>query len=152
MKNQFLFPYKLKKPALVLLIVSLGFGFLILLFDNSPDFFNILVGEKLKDGQLVPKYLNIGDTLIGSLLILSSLIYAFSREKNEDEYLQKIRLDALVLATYINYGLLFIAFVTIWGFDFLSVLVFNLFTHLLLFIIIFTILKLKMNRSLKYEE
>lgn len=175
MKNQFLFPSKFKKPALFFLILSLSMGMYMTFVNDTPGFLRVKVYDvetgltgfgyfryfmevdeytTVEQDQLPSKnkYEDLGNTLVGSILILSLLIFAFSREKNEDEYIQKIRLDSLVWATYINYGLLFIAFFIFWSFSFLSVMIYNMFTHLLIFVIRFNYYKIKMNRSLKHEE
>lgn len=150
MNSNYLFPNYFKKPALVLfvltLIITLFFG------DLTSDIFKIQIGERLKDGILIPKYRDFGDTIEGFLLILSSLFIAFSKEKEEDEYLTKIRLESLVWATYINYGLLLVSIWIFYGFGFLDILVYNMFSLLIIFIIRFNFYKYKLQRSLKYEE
>ncbi len=177
MKHTFLFPYSIKKPALVLLALSLSLASYIMFIDNDPDFFNaktydkesgytilgywmdicgmeegFRTGEKSDEYHSENHYYEMGSTIVGSLLILSLLLFAFSKEKHEDEYIQKMRLDALLWATYINYGLLLIAFWVFWNFDFLNVMMYNMFTHLLIFIIRFNYLKYKQQLSLKHEE
>ncbi|MBK6498703.1 MAG: hypothetical protein IPG00_11315 [Saprospiraceae bacterium] len=47
---------------------------------------------------------NFTQTIIGLLNIFALLFIAFSKEKEEDEFIRKVRLDALVMATYVNYG------------------------------------------------
>lgn len=84
-------------------------------------------------------------TLIG--LIVSLLLISFSKEKDEDEFISQIRLNSLVWALLINYGILILAELFVYGFSFLNVLYFNLIMILMLFVIKFRIelYKLKIN-------
>ncbi len=177
MKHLFLFPHSFKKPALVVLILTLltvffvdkdykvnvkeydtetgvtAFGYFVHIYDSEYGFFCINeYVESSESYRSENRYVDIRNTLEGSLLILSLLIFAFSKEKREDEYIQKIRLDSLLWATYVNYGLLFLAFWFVWGFDFFSVMVYNMFTHLIIFIVRFTYFKYKLKLSTKHEE
>ncbi|OJW77280.1 MAG: hypothetical protein BGO69_18005 [Bacteroidetes bacterium 46-16] len=72
------------------------------------------------------------------LLTFGSLfMIAFSAEKNEDEYVSSVRLRALQLSVYANYIILAITSVFIYGLSFLMVMELNLFTILIIFILIF---------------
>ena len=80
---------------------------------------------------------NLLNEILGMVLIVSSLLVAFSKEEGEDEYIAKIRLESLVWAVYLNYGILFIAFIFVFGMSFLWVMIFNMYTILWFFIIRF---------------
>jgi hypothetical protein len=80
---------------------------------------------------------NILNEIVGVLIILSSIFVAFSKEKEEDEYILKIRLESLVWAVYVNYGILLISLLFIYDFSFLYVMIFNMFTVIIFFIIRF---------------
>jgi len=77
----------------------------------------------------------------GELSILTTLVclfmIAFSREKREDEYVRTLRLRALQASIYANYVILAIASILFYGFSYIIVLQANLFTLLVLFIIVF---------------
>ena len=151
MKINYLFPHFFKLPAFILLVFSILAG---LLSDDisAAGFMKVQIGERLKDGFMVPKYKDYTDTVIGFAIILFSILVAFSKEKFEDEYLEKIRLHSLVWATYINYVTLLILFWVFYSMDFLSVMLFNLFTLLWIFIILFNIQKIRLNKSMHNEE
>ena len=70
-------------------------------------------------------------TLVGLMLI------GFSKLKIEDEYSQKIRLDSLLWATYLNVGLLILATLFIYGDLYFDVIIYNLITLPLFFVIRF---------------
>lgn len=96
-------------------------------FSKEPDLHPVLSWQKN----------NILDELICLLIILGGVLVAFSKEKVEDEFIAKIRLESLVWATYLNYAILFLTIVFVYSFGFFWVLVFNMFTILLFFIVRF---------------
>lgn len=91
---------------------------------------------------------NLTVTLIGILTIVGGLLVAFSKEKEEDEYINQLRLSSFQWAVLINYIILLIVFLTVFGPDFLYVMVVNMFTVLGLFIIRFHYLLYR----LRHEE
>ena len=143
MKTNYLFPNKYKLIGWILLIPSTIIGVIITNQGYEPDFldFNvpaIFIDELFGEKQfMVMVKNNILNEIIGVLIIISSLLVAFSKEKNEDEYISKIRLDSLVWAVYFNYGILLLSFIFIYDFSFLWVMIYNMFTILLFFIIRF---------------
>jgi hypothetical protein len=75
----------------------------------------------------------------------------FSKEKNEDEFIANLRLSSLLWAVLVNYGLLLLAFVFVYGFPFLNVMVYNMFTVLIIFIARFNYI-LHRNSNYKPDE
>jgi hypothetical protein len=71
------------------------------------------------------------------LTLMSLFMIAFAREKKEDEYVRTVRLHALQTSLYINYALLAIASILIYGFSFLWVMYSALFSMLIIFIAIY---------------
>ncbi|RAI91557.1 hypothetical protein [Algoriphagus yeomjeoni] len=67
-------------------------------------------------------------------VFLSLFLIAFSKEKEEDEYIQKLRLDSLLVACYTHTFILIIATLMLYGFGFLEFMGYNLFTIQLIFI------------------
>ncbi|HET8574122.1 MAG TPA: hypothetical protein VFL76_09645 [Edaphocola sp.] len=94
---------------------------------------------------------DISFTLTGVLFLTGALLVAFSKEKNEDEYISSLRLSSLLWAVLVNYLLLLFAFLFIYGIDFLMVMTYNMFTVLLIFIIRFNYVMLR-NKSLPHEK
>jgi len=155
MKINYLFPHRYKRIGWVILIPSLIIGLYAMITDYSPDFLNVKVFAISADEIFNEKHIfeliedNILNEITGILVIIGSLLVAFSKEINEDEYISKIRLESLVWATYINYGLLLFAMIFFYDFTFLWVMVFNMFTILIFFIFRFNweIRKLKKLQS-----
>jgi len=144
MKTNFLFPNVLKKPSLILLVLSfIGLIFVLNFNDNEAVQLQAKVFALMNDeGFKGPFYFswtknNILDELVMLLFIASGLVFAFSKEKTEDEMVAKIRVESLVWATYLNYGILAFCILFIYGLPFLNVMMYNMFTLLVFFIIRF---------------
>lgn len=75
--------------------------------------------------------------LSGLLFLIGGLLVMFSKEKKEDEFINQLRLSSLQFAVLINYLLLLVCFLLIHGFSFLDVMVYNMFTVIILYIIRF---------------
>ena len=77
------------------------------------------------------------DEIFTFIIIVSGIVNSFSREKVEDELISKIRMESLVLSLYINYGLLLLSNFLIYELSYFYVMVFHLFTILIIFNLIF---------------
>ncbi|MDP3312713.1 hypothetical protein [Lutibacter sp.] len=94
---------------------------------------------------------NIIDEIISILIIVGGIIVAFSKTKNEDEYITIIRMESLIWATYVNYTVLIIAVLFVFDFTFLHVMIYNMFTILLFFIIRFHYILFKVTKVVEDE-
>jgi hypothetical protein len=112
-------------------------------------FIDEIVGTKKYFGIISNNVLN---EILGVLVIISGLMVAFSKEKNEDEFISKIRLQSLVWATYWNYGILILAFLFVYDLSFLWVMIINMYTIIIFFIIKFNWSLVNLNKTLTYEE
>lgn len=158
MNANYLLPHRLKAVGWILLIPSTITGLLITIFDFNPSIFDLkvpalfiqeLLGKKRWLGIIENNMLN---ELVGILIILSSIFVAFSKEKIEDEFITKIRLDSLAWAVYFNQAILLVSMLFIYDLSFLWVMIFNMFTLLWFFIIRFTWLKRKLKKLEDNEE
>lgn len=158
MKTKYLFPARFKKIGWVVLIPTLIAGLFTLILEWEPKFLDVSVFGLLIDNTFGTEKTfglvenNILNEILGILVILSGLLVAFSRESEEDELISKIRLESLVWATYCNYGILLLAFAFLYDFSFYWVMVVNMFTLLLLFILKFQLSLLKLRKSIGHEE
>lgn len=158
MKVNYLFPNKYKRIGWFILIPSAIIGLVSLFYEYEPSFLNFNVRAIFVDDLFTDKQLfgmvqnNILNEIFGILIIISALLVAFSKEKLEDEYISKIRLESLVWAVYVNYGILLFAFIFIFDFSFLWVMIFNMFTVLLFFVLRFNWQISKLEKSAGYEE
>ena len=155
MKTKYLFPYRLKSFGWIILIPSLILGLHYLMTDYEPGFLDFRVlaffdNPLFEDGEFMSLIdNNFYNEILGALIILGALFVGFSKEKVEDELISTIRLESLVWATYINYGILLLSLIFVYDLSFFYVLVLNMFTILLLFILNF---KWKIWRLRKSEE
>jgi uncharacterized membrane protein len=95
---------------------------------------------------------NITSTLVGALFIVGAMFVGFAKEKSEDEFIAKLRLSSLLWAVWVNYILLFLSFVFVYGMSFLSVMLYNMFTVLIIFIIRFNYILYKTSKMASDEE
>jgi hypothetical protein len=77
---------------------------------------------------------NVYGQVVAALLIAGLLLVAFSNEKMEDEYIATIRSAAMIWGVWANYALLFLIFLLVYGPTFISLILYNIFTVLILFI------------------
>lgn len=154
----YLFPNKFKKIGWLILIPSAILGIVTLIFEYEPSFLDFklpgifvteILGKTKMFGMVTNNILN---DIIGILIIISSLLVAFSKEESEDEFISKIRLESLVWAVYVNYGILLLSFLIIYDLSFLWVMWFNMFTILIFFIVRFYWQISKLKKSANYEE
>jgi len=81
--------------------------------------------------------INLTDELALTGIIVGLLFIAFAREKTEDEYIAQTRLESLKWAVLINYILLLVATWLVHGFAYIDVMMYNMLTVLIIFIIRF---------------
>ena len=95
---------------------------------------------------------NYTQTLVGVFCMVSLMMIAFSKEKTEDEFIWRTRMDSLLWATYINYFILIFCFLFFFGFEFLYVMIFNMFTILIFFIFRFNYILQRERKTMQYEK
>jgi hypothetical protein len=158
MSKQMLLPNACKKIGWVLLIPSALVGFFITLTELDMKFHikskvfalynDEILGSSKQFGIIST---DITNTLIGIIFIVGAMMVAFSKEKNEDEYIANLRLSSLMWAVWVNYALLFLSFIFIYGMGFLHVMIYNMFTVLIIFIGRFNIILFK-NKMISADE
>lgn len=147
MKSRFLLPHQLKLVGWILFIAGIIFMFFAFLVNAEPELFNVKtfaiaaitfdLGNTPHNTYFTFIENNLMDEMVELLLIIGGLLVAFSKNKEEDEFISKLRLESLLWATYINYSILIFSILFIYNISFFYVLVANMFTILLLFIIRF---------------
>jgi len=158
MKTNYLFPYQMKKFGWILLIPGIILGLFFLIDQSEPNFLNVTVFSIAEQAIFSDSLFftltenNILDEIIGLLLITGAILIAFSKEKYEDEFILKIRLESLVWAIYLNYAVLILTLIFIYDMIFFWVLVFNMFTLLFFFIIRFNWALMKSKKQIRDEE
>jgi Na(+)-translocating NADH-quinone reductase subunit B len=80
---------------------------------------------------------NVLDEIAAIMTIVGGVFIMFSKEKNEDEFIASLRLNALSWAVLTNCAILLFAIVFVYDFPFFWVLVGNMFTIPIIFILRF---------------
>lgn len=151
MKSRFLFPHPLKTVGWILLFPSLLLGLAVLIFDFEWSILTVKVynfwpdngplrsesnGHWLKD--------NLTSELAGVLVTFTTLFLGFSKEKEEDEYIQQLRLDSLLWAVYVSAIFMLISFLCVFGMSFILAMCINMFTTLLFHMLRYNFLLFKL--------
>jgi hypothetical protein len=158
MKSKLLLPNYMKRIGWMILVPSIIFGILVLFEIVNFRFLDVKVfalysSMILEDDIIMGIYKsNIADEILLILCILGGIFIAFSKEKQEDEFIAKIRLESLVWAIYINYAVLIFCTLFFYGFGFYYVMIFNMLTILLFFIIRFYLILYLSKKSLIHEK
>ena len=159
MKTHFLFPNRFKIfgwilfiPSLIMFIVTSIFNIDIDKYMNIKVFaiYEETIGEKPGFFKIIED--SFSYELITISIIIGGLLICFSKLKNEDEYSTKIRYESLVWATYFNYFLIIFFTLFLYGMPFLNVIVYNVYTVLIFFMIRFHYLMYKLNTTSNDDE
>ena len=140
MKSSLLLPPRYKWIGMIVLVPSLILGILVRFKDFEFDF--LTFPSKAKQGGMqkifnFDEVINLTDELALTGIIIGLLFIAFAREKQEDEFIGKIRLESLQWAVLINYVLLLVATWLVHGLGYIDVMMYNMLTILIFFIIRF---------------
>lgn len=156
MKTRFLFPYKYKLIGWIMLVPSAILGLFIVLADYQFPFLELnvfsLTTQTFSGDHSHWFKNNITDEVVAILFTIGALLAGFSKQQNEDEYIAVIRLESLVWATYINYAILILSMLFVFDAGFFTVMIFNMFTILIIFILRFNYMLYKSNKSLANEK
>lgn len=149
MRQSLLLPNRYKLIGILLLIPSLLLGIAVRFNEFKFDFLTVINPLKTSD-PLSGTTINFTDEVALTGLIIGLLFIAFAREKQEDEYIRSLRLESLQWAVLVNYILLIIATWLVHNFAYLDVMVYNMLTVLIFFIIRFAVM-LHKNKSIINE-
>jgi len=153
-----LLPSKYKMAGWIIFFPSFILGLYLIISDYEPSWLDVKM-LSIFPGQILgaKEYfsmisVNLMNTIGGVLFIIACLLVGFSKEKNEDEFIAKIRLSSLLWAVLVNYTLLLLAFIFIYGTAFFTVMIYNMFTVLLIFIVRFNYILYKNAKSVSDEK
>jgi hypothetical protein len=156
-----LFPHRFKNASRLLFYLSFFLGIIYIYFleGNSdleeiftfrvPSLLNQDFMGETESGWIDTMFL---DEILSVCILLFGVFAGFSKEKHEDELIDKLRNDSLRLSLFINYALLLLTVLSIYGFIFLNVLLSQLFLILFLFNLIFDIKLIKHYKSANNDQ
>ena len=148
-----LLPNRYKKLGWALLIPATVLGIISIINGFEWLKLEVRVPALINSDLLAPSCIgciiktNIVNTLLGFLFIVGALLVSFSKEKNEDEFIASLRQSSLLWAVLLNYILLALAFLFIYGLAFLQVMLYNMFTVLIIYIVRFNYVLVRSNKS-----
>jgi len=158
MSNKLLLPNSYKKMGWLLLIPATVLGIILIAtqFEGLPleaTTFAIYNDEVIGHKQFFSFiHTNIINTVTGILFIVGGLLVSFSKEKTEDEFIANLRQSSLLWAVFVNYILLLAAFAFIYGTAFFNVMVYNMFTVLIIFIARFNYMLYRNSKLIPNEK
>lgn len=148
MNAKLLLPHRFKITGLILLLPSLVLGIYWRFLDWEFPV-DVVLNKVEKSSAFKNGTLNFTDEIALTGIIVGLLLIAFSREKHEDEFINRIRLESLQWAVLVNYLLLIVAAWLIHGWSFIDVMMYNMLTVLILFITRFNFLLYRHNRDVE---
>jgi len=151
MKSRFLFPHKWRVVGYSCFAADLIFAIALkILHPEGYVYANLHPvpgsAHNLQPDIIIDQGTRWHNDIIVLLIIFGLLLIAFSKEKIEDEQITQLRLDSLQWAAYVNYGIFIVCVVFVYGIDFLPILIFNVITPLIFFIVRFQWRMYQLNR------
>jgi hypothetical protein len=90
--------------------------------------------------------------IAGILLLTGLFILAFTKEKNESDAYDTLRLKAFVLASYINLFYLLVSILFFFGFGFVGALTLYMVVWLAAYFLVFKVLLYKKNKAVILQQ
>lgn len=160
MKTALLFPARYRWPGALMMLAGLVLGTWVLFGNLELPWLELSVPALYGDqflGNMPRNWFilfenNLTDELAAILTLTGALLLAFARQPVEDEYVGRLRLDSLLWATYMHHALLILSIMLVYGNGFFLVLVVNVCSFLLVFIIRFYLLLWRVRQTASHEE
>jgi hypothetical protein len=152
MNPSLLLPNKYKWIGIWITIPATVLSFFYMFFDYEIPFLSLAVKNPDAGWSNFLKNQNFTDELAVISLAIGLLFIAFSKEKYEDEFVGKVRLESLQWGVLVNAIILILCTLFIYGGTYFTVMVFNMFTPLLFFIGRFHYVMYKNNQSLTSDN
>jgi hypothetical protein len=165
MTHRLLLPNRFKTIGWFILVPALIAGIILTTIGYEADWLDAKVLTLFYDeisiiqDDIIVKYgpfglveANITNTVVGILFLLGALMVAFSKEKREDEFISNLRLSSLLWSVWVNYILLLFAFLLVYGMAFFHIMVYNMFTILIIFIIRFNYILYRSTKAMADDK
>lgn len=143
-KTIFLLPRNFRFVGIFFLVLGFLIGIARFKYGFKPDSLDLKVFAFFSS-YLESKYMeiinnNLCEELTGFFLVTGLFLFAFSREKIEDETTDLLRLKAFFITAYLNFLFLLGSLFFTFGFAFIYMLMVNMGFFLLVFILTFRVL------------
>jgi hypothetical protein len=155
MKLTFLMPRNFRFVGIFFIVLGLILGISRFYFGNKPDMLDMKMFA-FSSSYLDTKYMeivrnNMSEEFTGFFIVAGLFLVAFSREKEENEQINMLRLRAFYITAYLNFLFLLVSLFFTFGFAFIYMLIANMGISLLLYTVIFRTLLLQ-NRFVKSDQ
>ncbi|MCK9163542.1 MAG: hypothetical protein WCR29_01740 [Bacteroidales bacterium] len=91
-------------------------------------------------------------TLFPIIVVIALSFIAFSKNKNEDEYISKIREQSLVWSMIVGYFIFILLTLFLYGTVYITVVMYDIYIFLILFVCKFNFELYRLKKSLRNEE
>lgn len=126
----YLLPHPFSTLGWIIFLPSLIFGLVIMIKGDVNGYFTMTGNHE----ETLSQVLN-NASIIG--IIIGAIFIGCSRERDEDEMIASLRLNALLIALYVSSAVLICATLFFYGKTFCDLLIYNMFTMPVLFVTIF---------------
>lgn len=145
MQKEWLLPYGFKWVGWVLLAIAVPVGLWAAAIGFNYQNIELLQALHLSDKPLI-------NNQIVLWLWLGTIFVACSREKIEDEMISRIRLNALLMALYIQAVCIIVATFVFNSLDFLNVMIYNLVAYPIIFVGAYRVMLWRIRKEADDEE
>ena len=133
-------PNKIRIYGWVILLFGLILGVIRFYFGIKPEFLNIKVFAVYSKyfGTNYFKVIenHVSEELTALLILVGLFVISFTKEKIENESVSVIRYKSFILTFYINTQIIVLSFLFVYGFGFINILVINVFSPFIIYIIL----------------
>lgn len=152
MKTNYLLPNSLKKIGWVIIIISVA-CFLVHVFTDLDIMLKMPALSFNNEGSIFTvASTSIYDTILPVFALIGFIFIGFSKEKEEDEYVKKIREHSFVFATFFTSILLIICTLFLYFMDYFTVIILDYYVFLLIFALKFQIELWRFRKENRNEE
>ncbi len=142
--TRFLLPQKFRTAGIVLVVIGIIWGYLRFWVGYKPDILSFKMFA-VYSSYLETRYFkfvrnNLGEELTAFFLVVGTYFIAFAREKTETEVTRTLRVKSLFAAGYLNLLFLVASIWLTYGLAFVYMLMVNLLSWPLFYIVVFRIL------------
>lgn len=148
--GKYLISNRLRPLGIVLFAIGIILLILKYQFNYKPDFLDLKVFAiysfyiEAKTFTMITHQM-IAD-IAGIFLLTGLFIMSFTKEKNESDVLDSLRLNAFILTAYVNLFYLLASILFFFGFGFVGALTFFMVVWLAVYFVIFRVLLYRKNR------
>ncbi|MES2374594.1 MAG: hypothetical protein V4557_18605 [Bacteroidota bacterium] len=147
MKKLPLLPHAFQKLGFILLVPFLALGIASIGWDYEVPWLSYRTHAIINQHIIDFSTQNLTDEIAAVGNIITLMLIAFSKEKTEDEAIQFFRLASLQWAVIVSYLVLIVCIFSIYGTGFLTVMMYNMFTILIIFNIRFRFILFMHNKA-----